>query len=97
MGQAVRSPYTGTYLTLVTSNAANEGWSLPGIQKEAPAVYALRSQEGFDDDAYTVHKVTEVRIGGLRLPFTMRTRNRWICTGQTSVDGVTPSCGDVFG
>ncbi len=89
MGQAVRSPYTGTYLTLVTSNAANEGWSLPGIQKEAPAVYALRSQEGFDDDAYTVHKVTEVRIGGLRLPFTMRTRNRWICTGQTSVDGVT--------
>lgn len=87
MGQGVLSPYTGMYLDLTSTNAATESLSSTMVEDLAPAVYAMRSKEGPDDAAFTLHKVTDIQVGGMRLPIPMRSRQRWICTGQTRIGG----------
>jgi len=86
LGQAVHSPYTGSYLSLIAWNASREG-ALPASQGKPPAVYALRSYKGFDDTAYGWHKATDLPVGGVRLPVPMLTRERWLCTAQITLEG----------
>ncbi len=87
LGQAVKSPYSNTFLVLISLNAFHEG-SHPSGQGRSPAVYALRSTVGYDDTKYTWHKVTELPVGNLRLPIPLEKRARWLCTGQQTIDGI---------
>ena len=87
LGQAVKSPYSNTFLVLISLNAFHEG-SHPSGQGRSPAVYALRSTVGYDDTGYTWHKVTELPVGNLRLPIPLEKRARWLCTGQRTLDGI---------
>lgn len=88
LGQAGYNPHTGTYINMASYSAANESWTM---ESETPlrGVYAMCSREGFDDENFVWHQATDLPVGGLRLPFAMRSRNRWLCTGQIRQDGVT--------
>lgn len=87
LGQAVRSPYSGAFLSVVTLSPAHDG-SRPGSQGREPTVHALRSEVGFDDTAYAWHKVTDMPLVNLRLPVPLKTRARWLCPAQCKIDGV---------